>query len=263
MKFVKLCLAIALLSVGCNSTNNLPQPVILTAQKSVEEPPIKHEDKLSKLGLPFHVKTTTSSVDESQVRDTISDIIIYLEHTYGPPLPSIKSVEVIVSSSGTSRAQAKIVSDEERIVTISPYNLFDASKKYLVHEMFHALYQVESLFYGNERDYEMYAMYAQLRFEYGKIDNNSLKQKLLEEYPELKKEKIDEQSNIRQTPHQSVIKYLHWTLPLLDNTHVENVDKIQNLMVEKMTKPESQKLIDKAYDMIEKAKKLISDSIDR
>ena len=155
-------LLVFLFAFGCS--NRLPAPVLLeesspaTAQLSAAETVVN--------SLIF------VDVDAKRI-SLIRELVKFLITDFGPPINSFGKLSIRVESTPGQHAFVEYYRNGDRIVVIDPLDFLSSEQHFIVHELFHALYQSEGMLaLLSDADAEGWATYAQLRYKYKLIVDN-------------------------------------------------------------------------------------------
>lgn len=115
---------------------------------------------------------------------------------------------------------------KNRVVKLEVLNLYPTEHHFIVHEIFHAYFQDNTMLSTLSREeIEAWATYAQYRYKYRNIKNREIKMKLIRKF-HLTKEKIKSLHNNKNAwygdPYTITQKYIVNALFLFSQPHLHN-----------------------------------------
>ncbi len=204
----------------------IPEPVPITTS---EPAPVSSQVKpeIRKLFKKISIKVENNAVPRINAERAILESLVYLNREFGPPPIQINKVAVYFNHDHADHAFTKIEKDNSRSIKIAAINTHHSQRHYLVHELFHALYQTQAILNLPESVYEAWAAYIHFRYKYQKFTNNKLRRKLIDSFRITSEELIGEhplflKKNIYLTPFAAQKKYALYLLPLTSVPHQQN-----------------------------------------
>ncbi len=121
---------------------------------------------------------TSDILPENQIETGIIYAAEFLTKEFGVPVIT-HPISIVVQSSSADNHARTSVRGQERTIYVDPINFFKTEWPYLVHELFHALYQDQVFVSLSVGVVEGWAHYAELRSRYEGIPNADIMENLL------------------------------------------------------------------------------------
>lgn len=178
---------------------------------------IKHNSKISFHGVTIEVINDNESLFfENKIKESVD----FLNNIYGKPIEGLKAVRVIVSTNHKSHALTQFPRLGYRDIHINANNFVGINTQYLVHELFHALYQHKIFIEKNKSISESHAYFTQLYF----LDDSVTSEQLISTL-----EGRFGAKNIARMRHDlqnSELQYAIWLYPLLKANNIKQIIEI-------------------------------------
>lgn len=222
MRRIVTLLAVAIaFAIGCSDQYaHLPMP------SRVDREPITNTVVNLGLGEKYIIQGL-DSFNGNEV-ETLAQLLEFLRTKFGqPPVRNITlEFRLITGSSGHALTT---VAKNKRTVAIDRINFYPTQNHFIVHELFHALYQTsEWMRNSTTPEVERWATYAQILYKYRNYRSNAGIREVVIRELGVTEEDIDSYrrrlTNWGGVPNDELLSlYFVNVLPLLDNEHDENL----------------------------------------
>jgi len=211
----------------------LPQPKLVTPneieptdkKKRQEIPPFHHfaVEEIYRNIEVIEPEGQENNIEDNIVKYDIIESLNFLFDNFGPALKFKNKIVLKIVEKPERHAFATLLPDGNRSISLDRIHfLFDDGEEFIVHELFHALYQTDQWRrIAPQKDIEGWAAYAQIVYRYrGDADNNEeIVTNILERFPILSSKQAEKDLFSRRFELLSVseqqIAYMMAALPIL------------------------------------------------